>query len=326
LINRLNPTTPIRFKNIIGNVDLYANGNVYDGFLVGSTVGGKRDDQLQIYRASRLVNNKFAYYNTGDNWTTTLWFNLKDNGATSATFEIIRARNVYGYKVAVNARRINTGDNAGQYEVYCVINNTEQTIMNVSPNAYHFCSIRADSGTITVDIDSNKFEMTETGATEIHILFLSSESQFDASANAIFYDELYVWNAALTDGNVAYIFNAGIGRFVDRLTGQWEGTIDLPNPVWAAIASDTPTDDLVANHDITGSDGEISNGKNGKAIYYDGTSFVGLHTTGPAITTGEVSISCWVKLSGVRSSVLMEYVGISPFYFQVDSGTSNAAT
>ena len=320
----------LKLTDIIGSVDLYANADLFDGVFVGSTVGGKRDDQLQVQRASRLIENSLALYGMGADWTATLWFNLKDDGATSATFEIIRIRTSSpGYEVAINARRIDTGDNVGQYEVYSVVNGTEQTILNVSPNAYHFCALRADSGTITVDINSTNAEVTAAagGATQIDYLFLSSESQFDASTSSINFDELYIWTGAtLTDGNVAYIFNAGIGRFVDRLTGQWEGTIALPNPVWAAIASDTPTDDLVGTYDITGSDGEISNGKNGKAIYYDGTSFAGLKTTGPAIATGEVSLSCWVKLSGVGSEILMANNNGSPFRFDVETGTSNGAT
>ena len=318
----------LKLTDIIGSVDLYANADLFNGVFVGSTVGGKRDDQLQVQRASRLIENRLALYGMGADWTATLWFNLKDDASTSATFEIIRVRTSSpGYEVAINARRIDTGDNVGQYEVFSVVNNTEQTILNVSPNAYHFCALRADSGTITVDIDSTNTEVTAAagGATQIDYLFLSSESQFDASTSSINFDEMYIWTGAtLTDGNVAYVFNAGIGRFVDRLTGQWEGTIDIPNPVWAAIASDTPTDDLVGNYDITGSDGEISNGKNGKAIYYDGTSVASLKTTGPAISTGAVSISCWVKLSSIESEVLMPS-GTTQFgRFDVDAGTSNA--
>lgn len=320
----------LKLSDLIGTVDLYANADLYNGVFVGSTLGGKRDDQLQVQRAARFIRNRFADFGMGADWTATLWFDLKDDSATSATFEIIRIRSsAPGYEVAVKARRIDTGDHVGQYEVFSVVNGSEQTIVNVTPNAYHFCALRADSGTITVDINSTQTEITAAagGATQIDYLFLSSESQFDASTSSINFDELYIWTGeTLTDGNVAYVFNAGIGRFVDRLTGQWEGTIDLPNPVWAAIASDTPTDDLVGNFDISGSDGEISNGKNGKAIYYDGTSFVGLKTSGPSITTGQLTVSCWVKLSGVGSEVFVPS-GTNVFgRFDVDAGTSNAAT
>lgn len=255
----------LKLTDIIGSVDLYANADLFDGVFVGSTVGGKRDDQLQVQRASRLIENRLALYGMGADWTATLWFNLKDDAATSATFEIIRVKTSSpGYEVAVKARRIDTGDNVGQYEVFCVVNNTEQTILNVSPNAYHFCALRADSGTITVDINSTNAEVTASagGATQIDYLFLSSESQFDASTSSINFDELYIWTGAtLTDGSIAYILNAGIGRFVDRLTGRWEGTVLLSDPgnAWLVGAASSGTDTLQntwpvpADHTITGS-------------------------------------------------------------------------
>ena len=312
----------LKLTDIIGSVDLYANADLFDGVFVGSTVGGKRDDQLQVQRASRLIENSLALYGMGADWTATLWFNLKDDAATSATFEIIRIRTSSpGYEVAINARRIDTGDNVGQYEVYSVVNGTEQTILNVSPNAYHFCALRADSGTISVDINSTNAEVTASagGATQIDYLFLSSESQFDASTSSINFDELYIWTGAtLTDGNIAYIFNAGIGRFVDRLTGQWEGTVQITNPDHAWIVGADLNADAVGAYDLIEL-GTLPNGSHAlsgasaKFVRGAGTALSSVGSDDLAGSSDELSVSTWIHTADMISPATGHAVSVYPF-------------
>lgn len=255
----------LKLNDVIGSVHLYANADLFDGLFIGSTAGGKRDDQLQVLRSSRFVQNLFGLYGLTADWTATFWFSCRNDNATAAGFELIRIRTSSpGYEVAVHARLVTTGDHVGLMEIYSNVNGTEQTLTHVTADAYHFCAVRADSGSVTVDINGRSFAISQGagGSSQIDYLFLSSSSQFDAAASSVNYDELYLWNdTTLSDGSIGYLFNAGIGRFIDRLTGLFEGTVVLSDPgnAWLVGAASSGTDTLQntwpvpADHTITGS-------------------------------------------------------------------------
>lgn len=303
----------LKINDSAGTVPMWCNADLFDGVFIGTTLGGKKLEQGQLLRPSRNLTNA-DYFGTnlglGDQWTMTGWFNIIDNGADDApaSFEIARIKTTSpSFHLSLRMVKITSGDNAGLYQPQVLADSLESVDAYFQANTYRFFSIRSDAGSITLNIGPHEFAISATtsAASTIDLAFFNANSSFDSSIQAIYYDELYLWDLLLNDGNVAFVYNGGSGRFYDALIGDFEGSTAIPNPADAVIVGvfNATRNVLKSSGGIEAISGanitSTTTAKRSPALYYDGVAGnVSLTQYNYNTGSNELTLSCWVKASG----------------------------